>query len=297
MILDAKSPANPWTPTAFDRFAAHYPATEWTSAAGLDRSSVFEGIWRRAVIRVLPLDLAVVLTPGLFAEWLPICFRAARQAFRADGHRVLHTTTRTANGIRAQGVALTQQLLAWLRPRERFLWCAHSKGGLDALWALDQNPRLRERCAAIVVVQPPVRRSWLIDSWAATPGAWPARARAALLRRRWFRDGVRDISSRRDPSVTRWLETFLPTLPVLQAASWSVHATSWVDSYHRELNRLRPGHAHDGQFYLADQRLPSTPVVGLANIDHAQPVLGGHGLDPARLWRALAACAWHEGGG
>jgi hypothetical protein len=265
MILDAKSPANPWTPTAFDRFAAHYPATEWISAAGLDRSSVFEEIWRRAVVRVLPLDLAVVLTPGLFAEWLPICFRAARQAFKADGHRVLHTTTRT--------------------------------GALDALWALDQNPRLREHCAAIVVVQPPVRRSWLIDSWAATPGAWPARARAALLRRRWFRDGVRDISSRRDPIVTHWLETFLPGLPVLQAASWSVHATSWVDSYHRELNRLRPGHAHDGQFYLADQRLPSTPVVGLANIDHAQPVLGGHGLDAARLWRALAACAWHEAGG
>ena len=125
----------------------------------------------------------------------------------------------------------------------------------------------------------------------------PARARAALLRRRWFRDGVRDISSRRDPIVTHWLETFLPRLPVLQAESWSVRATSWVDSYHRELNRLRPGHAHDGQFYLADQRLPSTPVVGLANIDHAQPVLGGHGLDAARLWRALAACAWHEAGG
>ena len=94
--------------------------------------------------------------------------------------------------------------------------------------------------------------------------------------------------------MTRWLESYTPALPVLHAVSWSVHATSWIDSYHRELDQLRPGHAHDGQFYLPDQRLPSTPIVGLANLDHAQPVLGGHGLDAARLWRALAACALRE---
>jgi hypothetical protein len=296
MILDAKNLANPWAPTAFDRFAAHYPATEWVAAAALDRGDGFLDIWERAVTRVLPRELCIVLTPGLFAEWLPTCFRAARQRFATDGHRVLLTTTRSALGVRAQAAELTKELLSWLRPAERFLWCAHSKGGLDALWALHASPSLRERCSAIVVVQPPVGRSWLIDSWTATRAAWRARARAALLHSRWFRDGVRDISSRRDALVTGWLESFVPALPMLHAVSWSVRATSWVDSYHRELNGLRPGHAHDGQFYLADQRLPSTAIVGLANIDHAQPVLGGHGLDAARLWRALAACAWHEAG-
>jgi hypothetical protein len=290
MILNASERANPWRPTPFGAFAAHYPETQWRAPGALERGAAFAACWHAHAGPALPRELAVVLTPGLFAEWLPTCFRGARRGFAADGHRVLQTPACTARGVRQQAAALAARLHAWLRPDERFLWCAHSKGGLDALFALDADENLRGRCAAIVLVQPPIGRSWLVDAWLAAPSG----PRGALLRTRWFRDGVRDISSERDREVRDWLATHTPRVPALHAVSWSVRATSWVDSYHRELNRLRPGHAHDGQFYLADQLMPRWPVVGLAGIDHAQPVLGGAGLDTARLWRALAACVWQE---
>jgi hypothetical protein len=295
MILEHHSSANPWSPSGFENFADRYPATEWTAPpARLDRTTQFAAIWPSADASALPRDLGIVLTPGLFAEWLPSCFRAANRAFTADGHRVLQTRVRTSLGVQAQAHALTDPILAWLRPRERFVWCAHSKGALDALWSLAVSPMLKDRCAAAVVVQPPVGRSWLIDRWLRTPATLGERSMGLLLRGGAFREGVRDISSDRDVRVAQWVAQFSAAVPTLHAVSWSVQPTRWVDSYHRQLGALRPGHAHDGQFYLSDQRLPATPIVGLPALDHAQPVLGGFGFDAARLWRALVACVWKD---
>jgi len=315
MIWERPSSAKPWSPQGFERYLEHYPATLWSvPPAQLDRTRAFLALWWAAERRVLPTDVAVVLTPGLFAEWLPTCFRAARRAFEADGHRVLQTPVRTSRGIRAQAGMLSERILAWLNPGERFVWCTHSRGGLDAFWALAHGSELARRCAAVVAVQPPVGPSWIADRWRGTGSAHGSRAagdRAApggttpdrtigdrcmglLLRRRLFRDGVRDICTDRDRAVADWLAKFSPPVPALHAVSWSLTPTSWLDSYHARLRALRPGHAHDGQFYLCDQRLPATPVVTLPALDHAQPVLGGLGLDTARLWRTLVACAWQD---
>jgi hypothetical protein len=295
MIRERQTDANPWAPSDFGRFADYYPATEWAPPmAQLDRTQEFAARWSAIENQRLPAAAAVVLTPGLLAEWLPTCFRAARRAFAADGHRVLQTPTRTSRGVRAQAAVLTERILAWLQPHERFIWCAHSKGGLEALWSLDASADLRARCAGVVVVQPPVGSSRLVDRWLGAPATLGDRARGYFLRSRLCREGARDASSDRDPVVSEWLEAFRPAVPTLLVVSWSVRATSWTDSYHGVLNSLRPGHAHDGQFYLRDQRLPATPIIGLAELDHAQPVLGGGRLDSARLWRALASCAWRE---
>lgn len=298
MILKRRTGANPWSPEGFERFVDVFPATEWVAPPrGLDRTARFKAIWNEPATSALPREVGIVLTPGVFAEWLPTCFRAARRAFAADGHDVLQTCVRSSRGIRAQARAIGEQILEWLRPGRQFVWCAHSRGGLDALWALEQSAPLRAGCAAVIAVQPPVAHSWIIEHWRRSRATLGERLLGATLRSPLFRDGVRDISLRRDPLVTRWLAGLLPVVPLLHAVSWSVCPTSWVDSYHRTLGALRPGHAHDGQLYLCDQCLPSVPLVGLPSLDHAQPVLGGSGFDAARLWRALVACAWLERGG
>jgi hypothetical protein len=287
MIGERPKAANTWSPSRFERFADHYPATVWTvPAAQLDRTGDFARAWSAGGA---PPGAAIVLTPGLFAEWLPTCFRDARRAFSAEGLRVLQTPTRTSLGIRAQARLLTERILAWLRPDERFVWCAHSKGGLDALWSLEASAELRARCVGAIVVQPPVGPSRLVDRWLGAPRTLMERSRGFLLRRRAFSGGARDISSERDALASEWLASFAPVVPTLHAVSWSTRATHWVDSYHEQLSALEPGHAHDGQFYLGDQRLPATPIVCLGEIDHAQPVLGGGGLDASRLWRTLIA--------
>ena len=73
------------------------------------------------------------------------------------------------------------------------------------------------------------------------------------MRSRPVRDGVRDISRWRDPDITRWLAEFEPVVPTVCAVSWSIEPTSWVDSYHRTLNGIAPGHAHDARSEAAGQ--------------------------------------------
>ena len=297
MISKRLDAANPWSPAGFERFTEWYPATEWSPPPPeLDRTREFLALWQGAGTEAVAAeraaaDVAVVLTPGLFGEWLPRCFSGAKRAFKGEGRRVLLTSVRTSLGVRAQARRLAAQIDAWLQPAERFIWCGHSKGGIEALWALAEHAPLRARCRAAVVVQPPVGYSWVVDKWVRTPDSFRERVLRRLLGSGAVRDGVRDISRSRDAEVSAWLETFAPDVPTLNAVSWSIQPTSWVDSYHGELRALRPGHAHDGQFFLCDQRLPATPLVGLPALDHAQPVLGGYGLDVGRLWRALVSCA------
>lgn len=233
----------------------------------------------------------VVITPGLFSEFLPRCLAPAVRAIAAAGYRVIRTRARSRYGVRAHAALIAAELGAVLQSGERFLWCGHSKGAVDLLYALETNPGLREACEGAVVVQAAIGRSRVIDRWEQAPRNLDERLRRWVVSHRLVHDGVRDISRARDPLITEWLGTFVPVVPTLCVVSWSIHPTSWVDSYHRTLNQEAPGVAHDGQFLLQDQLLPDTPVVCLPHIDHAQPVLGGRGFDVGRFWRTLVETA------
>ncbi len=287
MILKGSTGAKRWSPRGFHRFAELFPATGWASpAAHDDLTAQFVDAWRDDSPSSQPVT-DIVLTPGLFAEWLPTAFGGARRAFRRRGYRVLKTPVRTARTVREQAETLARQVRHSLSETTSFAWCTHSKGGLDALWALRSDPVLRQRCAFVVAVQVPVGHSWVVERWLRAPGSLRERAMGRLLRGRQFAGGIRDVSLARDVAVRDWLAAFETPVPLVHVVSWSTRPTSWLDSYHRELNAMRPGVAHDGQFYLADQRLPGVPVVCLPELDHAQPVLGGFGLDVGRLWLTL----------
>ena len=293
MVIDRRGRTAPWTPTGFERYREHFPATEWDPVPpALDRHEAFETAW--ADRRASPRTLAVVLTPGLFAEWLPGCFRATERHLATLERRCLRTPVATRHDSPTQARRLGTRVSAWLRADERFVWCTHSKGGLDALLALERDAELRARCAALVLVQLPVGFSWVVEDIRAPDRPWTDRLLASASRSRWFSSGVDEISRARPRSLARWSVDVHPRVPTLQAVSWSVSPTHRMDTWHARLARLRPGHAHDGQFFLADQRLDGIPLVGLPALDHAQPVLGGGGLDAGRLWAALAAVACRE---
>jgi len=63
----------------------------------------------------------------------------------------------------------------------------------------------------------------------------------------------------------------------------------WVDSFHARLAQLRPGCAHDGQFFIEDQLWRGAEHVLLPEIDHAQAVMSNDGFDAPRLWLTLLA--------
>lgn len=284
--------ANPWMPKGFEAYAVHYPSTAWQSVpAEHDRTGAFIACWLSAEPRRPNGVGTVVVTPGLFSEWLPRCFAPAARALDAAGFRVIRTRVRSRYGVRDQAARLVAELMTRLEPGERFVWCGHSKGAIDLLYALQTTAPLREACAAAVVVQPAVGTSRVVDRWQNEPRGVRERVGRALIASEPVRDGVREISGGRDAVIADWLAGFEPAVPTVCAVSWSIQPTSWVDSYHRTLNEIAPGHAHDGQFLLVDQRLPGASLVCLPELDHAQPVLGGHSFDAGRLWRTLVEIA------
>ena len=293
MILKSKERAKPWSPGGFDDFRKHYPATDWQEPAhGLDHTERFEEAWNKRA--ALPTSIAIVLTPGLFSEWLPGCFRIAQRDFAAAGHRCLRTRVYTGRTVSEQAQRLASTIEGWLQPNERFIWCTHSRGGFDALWALQEYEALAARCVATACVQIPVGHSWVVADIESAQSGLMRRALRRSFQLPFVAAGVALISKRRDPELNRWLQALEPVVPTIHAVSWSVQPTSWVDSWHARLNALRPDHAHDGQFFLSDQRLRKCPIVRLPRLDHAQPVLGGLELDVGRLWQALANVAWQE---
>lgn len=284
--------ANLWTPEGFEAYAAHYPKTAWQPVpTEHDRTSEFVARWRSDETSRPAGVGTVVLTPGLFAEFLPRCFAPAVKALAAAGWRVLRTPASSRRGVRDQAARIADWLAPRLAPAERFVWCGHSKGAIDLLYALASNESLRARCAAAVVVQPAVGLSRVVERWRAAPRGLGERIGRKLLASSLVRNGVREISTERDPVVVDWLACFAPAVPTLSAVSWSIRPTSWIDSYHRTLNEIAPGHAHDGQFLLVDQRLRAASFVCLPALDHAQPVLGGLGFDAGRFWRTLVEVA------
>jgi alpha-beta hydrolase superfamily lysophospholipase len=281
-----------WMPEGFVAYKDHYPNTAWQCVpAEYDKTGEFIDRWLSLEPCRMDGISTVVLTPGLFSEFLPRCFAPAARALDAAGFRVMRTRVRSRYGVRNQASRLAAELMARLEPGERFIWCGHSKGAIDLLFALETTPSLRDVCAAAVVVQPAVGISRVVDRWQNDPRGVRERAGSALIGRWPVRDGVREISGARDPVIADWLEEFTPAVPTVCAVSWSIQPTSWVDSYHRTLNEIAPGHAHDGQFLLVDQRLPGASLVCLPQLDHAQPVLGGHSFEAGRFWRALVEVA------
>lgn len=292
MIVDRPDSASPWMPQGFEAYAEHYPSTTWDPVpSDLDLTDAFVAGWM-ANEPCQPQQVGtIVLSPGLFSEFLPGCFAAAVNVLNGAGFRVIRTRARSRFGIRDQKARLLAELTGTLGPQERFVWCGHSKGAIELLYALETDDKLRDACAAAVVVQPAVGMSRVVDRWQNHPRGLRERIGGVLISSSPVRAGVRDISAERDPIVTDWLADFEPAVPTVCAVSWSIQPTSWVDSYHRTLNEMAPGHAHDGQFLLVDQRIPGASLVCLPELDHAQAVFGGHSFDAGRFWQTLIQVA------
>ncbi|MCI3945643.1 hypothetical protein K0038_02685 [Pseudomonas syringae] len=282
-----------WTPEGFDDWQRHFPDTVFRRPAdGLDWTGLFLKGWQTASLG-LPKDTLVVLVAGLYSEFILYCNRACARSLKSEGYEVLRMQVRSSRGVIAQGEHIAKVLGTRLKPRQRFVVLAHSKGSLDTLAALSQHHGLLDACDGIALVQPPVGPSPIINDLLgcsareAGPGYRMDAFRQALVNSAPLAEGTRDISSRRDPRVAEMLSALPASLHCLHVVSWSAVRRSRFDTHHQRLNALRPGHAHDGQFYMQDLSLPGVPQICLPDLDHGQPILGGAGFDPARFWRTL----------
>lgn len=295
-----------WVPEGFTSYRELYPATPAFALPELAPTERFAAIWhaldaqsptRSALLRQLAGALrgtTIVLVRGYLGTYMPGNLGAARRALRGLGIEALLADNRAAGLIAENARTLAAQLRRRVDPRQRLLFCGHSKGGLEARWLVQTEPELASRTRGVVMSQTPrgpsaVLESLLLrrhqDSLSGARRRWAERMQRMSLR---AINAVRSGAELTGDSISKVIAKLAtaPALPLLQMASFSSRPTTWLDSFHQRLGEVRPGCAHDGQFYVEDLIWPGLPHVLLPHVDHAQPVMGGSGFDSARYWLA-----------
>lgn len=239
----------------------------------------------------------VVLVRGFLGNWMPGNLVQVRRALRrrgADAWIARHAAGRT---IEDNAARLAARLAT---SGDRPLWLlGHSKGGMEALGAATR-PHVEARLRGVLTAQTargpsPVLESLLERKHQASLSGWHRRLAEAVqrigLRLIGAHVGGLELTGERIRAAARQADEVVRPYPHVQAASWSIRPTTWLDSFHERLGEIAPGVAHDGQFYLHDLIWPNTPNVLLGEVDHAQPAMGGFGFDPVAFWLAMVAVA------
>lgn len=286
-----------WAPGRFDDYRDLYPATPPLARPDEGPTDRFVDAWswsddaldRR--VRNAAAGVRVLLVRGYLGNWMPGNLVAPTEGLRAAG--VDATLLRNAAGatVEANVARLQGQIPDDGVP---LLLCGHSKGGLECLALAD---RLGDRVVGVILSQTPRGPSGVLESLLLKEHqhtlSGPKRRAEEWVQRLGLHaigaaEGGRQLTRERLAALIDALDRPRP-FPVWQTASWSDQPTTWLDSFHGRLGEIRPGCAHDGQFFLEDLIWPGLPHVLLPRVDHAQPVMGGFGFDPVRYWKVLVA--------
>jgi hypothetical protein len=285
-----------WSPSGFELYRQHYPATPMLAPPVHDLSAEFARQWAAAESPTAsaPSGYTCVFVRGLFGNWIPRHFAAPLQRLRDAGIEAF-IAHGWATGTLEVNAALLRADLEARQPGGRLLFLCHSKGGLDLLTMLAAAPHWRERTAGVVFCQTPragcaVLESVLLDAHAASSDTGQ-RARELAARTAILLSGAREacleLTAPRMQARIDALAPLAARLPLLSVASWSHEPTAWLDSQHARMAAIRPGCAHDGLFFLEDLVWPAGRQVLLPRLDHAQMCVGGGGFDHGRFWLAL----------
>lgn len=292
----------PWTPEGFEDYTRFFPETP---ALPIEENRIlnadFIETWNLTT-PVLEKELSyrssrvtLVLARGFLGGFMPGNMAQTRRKLRDLGFDAFIAGTCTNSTVRKNSVRIQKELQN-SEKRNQLLFLGHSRGGLESLLALKDNRELRNRCAGVIMSQTAYGPSWIVDRLYFGKGPIRNRSRREMiedhlqalgLRLIGARRGARELSSHQWPTLIDEVDSLEWSFPLLQCASWSTTPTTWLDSWHGQLEKMQPGRAHDGQFYLDDLIWPRIAHVLLPQIDHAQPAMGGHGFDPVRYWLTL----------
>jgi hypothetical protein len=288
-----------WTPGNFEAYRALYPQTPELELPELATTRRFVEAWGLAdnalddAVQHALKGTRVVFVRGYLGNWMPGNLVGPMKALRALGIDATIASNAAGATVEANAVRLRTQLAG----DGPLLLCGHSKGGLECLVATE-DPAVEARTVGVVLSQTPRGPSGVLESLLERTHedslSGPRRRLEELVQRAGLHaigaaTGGRQLTSGPLEALIARIDSRTRPFPVWQTASWSSQPTTWLDSFHGRLGEIRPGCAHDGQFYLEDLLWPGLPHVLLDHVDHAQPVMGGFGFDEARYWKGLIA--------
>jgi len=290
-----------WTPGRFEDHRVLFPRTPELGPVDNSLLGGFADAWENlgddelagALGASGPLQVGFVR--GYLGNWMPGNLDAPVAGLRELGIDAIRLRNHTSQTVEHNIALLGPQLHDSDAP---LILCGHSKGGLESLALALTDPVVRRRLRGIVLSQTPrgpaaVMESLLERQHQHTLPGWRRRSEEAVQRVGLHLIGAtpggRQLTRGPLVEVLDGLDLSQLDVPIWQTASWSSQPTTWLDSFHGRLGEIRPGCAHDGQFFIEDLIWPEIPHLLLAHLDHAQPAMGGFGFDHVRYWRLLVA--------
>lgn len=287
-----------WAPGDFEEYRARWPRTPDLEHPDPGTTARFVAAWgwgeRELDDRLVAAvgDRRLVFVRGFLGNWMPGNLSAPVAALQALGIRAELARTATSRTVDAN----VERLGRLVGPGdERLLLVGHSKGGLECLLLAQRHPEVGARCDGVVLSQTPRGPSAVLESLlerahqdSVGPKRWVEEWSQRIgLHAVGAAGGGRQLTAAPLAEVVAEIDGGVRAFDVWQTASWSSQPTTWLDSFHERLEEIRPGCAHDGQFFLEDLIWPDLPHVLLPHLDHAQPVMGGFGFDHVRYWKVV----------
>lgn len=232
----------------------------------------------------------IIIVKGFFADFMPGYMAKPIRYLTSLGFEVELAKTKSGGSCDENA----KRLLEILPRNQDFLLLCHSKGGLDILRALQMGLN-QTHLKGIIFSQTPLKASIVVDEILGfIPPRFPNWRHQLKNKLMLFATRVcgqinaaRAISTESSIFRENLFRNTIIEAPFLSISTWSIKASSWVDSYHKRLSISRAGHAHDGQFFLDQQDWTGrSENLVLGGIDHAQPGMGGLGFDPGKYWLA-----------
>ncbi len=249
-------------------------------------------------LRAVPGDMrTLVMVRGLFGSWIPNHFKRPLQHFARNGWSVVVGHTKAADTMAVNALRLGRQMDALIAAGRRPVFLTHSKGGLETLLALAAHENRAAATAGFIGVQVPRAGAPYLESLfssvhaASRRGAdrWREPLEAALLTLCGAKAACAELRTDLVRETSAVLNSQTWPFARLMVATHAQRATRSLEMRHARLEQIYPGALHDGVFRTADQLWPGAHQLTLADIDHAQPSVGGLGFAHDRFWAALLA--------
>lgn len=242
-------------------------------------------------------DCTLLMVRGLFGNWIPNHFRAPLRHFRHLGWQVEIGRTAAAGTLAHNAAALGSQIDELIANGRRPIFLAHSKGALEVMLALEEQPMRAAATAGFIGVQVPRGGAPYLEHL--FPGADNSANReprqlseyteATLLIALGARAACAELNTRDLRALAARLDALVSKLPALMVATSAKQMSSVLELRSSHLGQVHPGRAHDGVFLTADQVWSSARMLHMEGIDHSQPSAGGLGFAHDLFWAALLA--------
>ncbi len=224
---------------------------------------------------------------------MPGHFKKVASLLKHSGAEVFVAPTDPAGTIRKNVERIISRLPGLIDPGRRLVFLAHSKGGLETLGALLNDPDLLERTMAAVLFQTPKRGAPYLKSVFQSnipkdslqkfrEGIHKHALTALFAKRACLELATSDIL----PFVNE-IERSRFHFPVYSYSTFSTMNSGWIELQSNRISQLEPGKRNDGVFLTEDQVWPQFIHRELPEIDHAEPTVGSPRVDEGELWRRV----------